>query len=629
MKLPPKMGEREVSSSRNLYRALTLFHGFVSALWRRGSTTVLQNICDSLRVCLRDTLDLKPNQIQHLLAALLRIILHFQHYGRELALASAKCLINVLNKHPERMLLFINREIKGYKTLSAIIGDDSATAASPEATSSSATEERVQAEHRSSPSIVADSKVSEHKDNDEKDGGLHVDLTLTSYCVKVLYMILCHSDEAQQKLRGNRSLIRSALHRLARCVLNNHPEDRDTELQDLKHFPYSESNANLFVDLCKLLYILDAVPALEARLSSEQEVLVHPGALLANYLVSESTRFKQLFKAIDVQSVEEISIRWQRMQSSSSINDPPSFSSSTAHSSEKASPSTDCIWNPLSGLPALELLQSILLIVLTVSPIYLELRFESVQDIQQNSFYIGKLSDCEDSALMLLLLAADQTLSPLVDWQKVPSSQALLAIQSMMLRKKCLCNSLVRILNRTLLQVKQVEPADRCAALTPILIVLSKLVSRSPAALAIVRQLIFPNPYQPSEGSAGPAVTSSEAAPKLSALSLFAANRTFKATPASSTSSGATESSLRKAQSLYIPRLGPQGGGAGQDKHAADDGDAKAASGNIDPRDCPPNSLRYELIRLMTSLDTQIKRIVAEFVFILCNNNGKCIARNV
>jgi hypothetical protein len=43
----------------------------------------------------------------------------------------------------------------------------------------------------------------------------------------------------------------------------------------------------------------------------------------------------------------------------------------------------------------------------------------------------------------------------------------------------------------------------------------------------------------------------------------------------------------------------------------------------MDPTDMPVNSLRYELIKLMLSLDSNIKRCVSEFLFTLCHEDGK------
>lgn len=432
---------------------------------------MLQNICDSIRVCLRDPLDLKTNQTQHLLTALLHIILHFGHYGHNLSLAASRCLVNVLNKHPDRIQVFLGWDIQGYNILTAVIQNDEATNALNPTMEEAESKE---SQHTSSLSYKSDSKDSSERKDDESSRGC--DLSLVSYCVRVLYMTLCQSEDAHRKLRANVLIIRSALHRLSRCVLNNHVDKIETSSPlDLSRFPFTESNANLFIDLCKLLYILDAFPALEEQAHFQNEVLVHPSSLLIDHIVSEHVRFKHLFRQAEVQSVDEISIRWdqQQRQSATSLDNAPSFTLSVGNSSgtsEKNPTGSDLVWNPLTGLPALELLQSILLIILSISPIYLQLQYRPDQDIHQNNYYVGKLADCEDCALQLLLLASDVNLCKLFDAKGSSSSQSMLAVHSMKTRRKSLANSFVRILNRTLLNLNQIEPAERCAVLTPILV---------------------------------------------------------------------------------------------------------------------------------------------------------------
>lgn len=49
-------------------------------------------------------------------------------------------------------------------------------------------------------------------------------------------------------------------------------------------------------------------------------------------------------------------------------------------------------------------------------------------------------------------------------------------------------------------------------------------------------------------------------------------------------------------------------------------------SNKMDPTDVPIGTLRYYLVKLMISLDSQLKRCVAEFLFLLCAEDGKCAA---
>jgi len=45
----------------------------------------------------------------------------------------------------------------------------------------------------------------------------------------------------------------------------------------------------------------------------------------------------------------------------------------------------------------------------------------------------------------------------------------------------------------------------------------------------------------------------------------------------------------------------------------------------MDPTDVPPGTLRCYLTKLMISLDSQLKRCVAEFLFVLCLEDGECV----
>jgi hypothetical protein len=43
----------------------------------------------------------------------------------------------------------------------------------------------------------------------------------------------------------------------------------------------------------------------------------------------------------------------------------------------------------------------------------------------------------------------------------------------------------------------------------------------------------------------------------------------------------------------------------------------------MDPEDAPPGTLRWLLLRHMTSLDAHLKRCVAELLFLLCDEDRK------
>lgn len=96
-------------------------------------------------------------------------------------------------------------------------------------------------------------------------------------------------------------------------------------------------------------------------------------------------------------------------------------------------------------------------------------------------------------------------------------------------------------------------------------------------SLQIMRRLIFPNPVTPDPAPA----------PVPEKQQLFAST---------------SQKQL----------AGPSSQGAAKDKDK-----------HMHPADCPDNSIRAALIGLMTSIETNIKRCVAEFIFLLCHENSE------
>jgi hypothetical protein len=190
-------------------------------------------------------------------------------------------------------------------------------------------------------------------------------------------------------------------------------------------------------------------------------------------------------------------------------------------------------------------------------------------------------------------------------------------LQALLQRKKFLSNTLIRILNRVLLSTKSMDLTEKCAMLTPILIVLSKLVKYDKKAQQRVKLLVFPTHYyddrdektfKDNNSRSGVSGTTMAAGPKQSALAL----------------TSTSFASVRKAQQHSYYNLPMARVTATNEEDSIRSAKATAtSSNNMDPRDCPVNTLRHELIKLMTSLDTQIKRVAAEFIFSLCDNNGE------
>ncbi|RYH20518.1 hypothetical protein EON65_23240 [archaeon] len=154
---------------------------------------------------------------------------------------------------------------------------------------------------------------------------------------------------------------------------------------------------------------------------------------------------------------------------------------------------------------------------------------------------------------------------------------------------------------------------------------MSKLISFDSKTLERVKRIIFPSPYS------GPPQNTHISAVSNISHALAAPNRTFvgklynsgKEGSADAKAAAGNNSLMKKSQSHYVSRSPNLG--SGESVKSDDDSHRSVKyTSNIDPRDCPANTLRYELVKLMTSLDTQVKRIVAEFVFTLCHNDGKC-----
>ena len=55
---------------------------------------------------------------------------------------------------------------------------------------------------------------------------------------------------------------------------------------------------------------------------------------------------------------------------------------------------------------------------------------------------------------------------------------------------------------------------------------------------------------------------------------------------------------------------------------------APSGSKGVDPRDAPRGTLRGELAHLMISLDSNVKRCAAEFLYVLCNEDGQLVVRS-
>jgi hypothetical protein len=103
-----------------------------------------------------------------------------------------------------------------------------------------------------------------------------------------------------------------------------------------------------------------------------------------------------------------------------------------------------------------------------------------------------------------------------------------------------------------------------------------------------MKRLVFPSPYPPDDDN-------HEAHQNRLVQSLSSVSKKKELSPMVTSSKGGPRTST---------------GGGGETK-------------TMDVIDAPENTLRARLIAKMTSLDTNIKRCVSEFLFFLCNENSK------
>lgn len=138
---------------------------------------ILLNVCDTVRICLREPFELAPVQIEHLLIAIVRIL--SQQISIPLSTSALRLLVNVLNKHPGRMSTFLTRKVAGLECLARIIYFDhlDETFPSPHSSNTDAKGETSQSSPRSA-------TASASADWERRVKLLH-------YCVRILYMIAC------------------------------------------------------------------------------------------------------------------------------------------------------------------------------------------------------------------------------------------------------------------------------------------------------------------------------------------------------------------------------------------------------------------------------------------------------
>jgi hypothetical protein len=114
-------------------------------------------------------------------------------------------------------------------------------------------------------------------------------------------------------------------------------------------------------------------------------------------------------------------------------------------------------------------------------------------------------------------------------------------------------------------------------------VVLHQLCANSSASRAAIKTAVLPNPWQPSSVSSS-------------------SQSSARSAPSPAQAAAVDESGADSAGTSVVPAV---------------------RSAAMDPTDAPPDSLRGRLLRHMTSLDSQLKRCVAEFLFLLCGEDGE------
>jgi hypothetical protein len=437
-------------------------------------------------------------------------------------------------------------------------------------------------------------------------------------------------------------------------------------------FPYSNDNYTLFSTICRMFYLMDVYSLLEKRVassfSSPMTVIVAKDFL--DYFASEN-QANYLKKLDEIESIDDINLVIKAAKNSSNNNNNQSNSFRSVRSlnnnensgNHEKSVSIHQVSSPSSqdtpqknsrnyeSLSALELLNFIAVVVLTIGPYDRSLYITGDHDLS-STFYSGNLTYCEECVLQLLMLSSDENIDGLFSSATVTVGSSVgfpaageknpameLIVQH---RRLFLANSLIRILTTILQKLKNLDLSEKAALLSPIIvspamsfsfsfsfssltqffsffffsfsfvlqIVSMKVIKSDERSFQIMKRLVFPNPVSSHPVTAGGDPTTT------------ATTTTTSAVKAAGTGGGGVSSSLfSSSSSMRVQTLSSSASAAhvGKDK----DHHKTNSSGNMAPADCPENSIRFALIQFMTSVETNIKRCVSEFLFLLCDQNSE------
>ncbi len=301
------------------------------------------------------------------------------------------------------------------------------------------------------------------------------------------------SKDALQRLQGHLPMIHACIYRLARCLCNNHASESSSLLADpkdvnLAHFPYDASNASVYIDTCKLLYILDVYPTLETCTTASIPN-IHPSDLLLAYLRQETSHYEMDIGEISVKLSSRLNTQRSFLGTTGPLSSALDRTRSQSVGGDSTNDSRPLSCNPVIGLSALEVLHTVLLMVLTVCPMHYHTFYTTEHDIYQNNHYLGKLAECEESSIQLLLLAQDATLYEFFHASNMDTWH-IYTLPALQVRRQYVGNSLVRICSRLLLKAKQMDSHEKCATLTPTLV---SIVEGASPYITCLRRLMHSN----------------------------------------------------------------------------------------------------------------------------------------
>lgn len=203
-------------------------------------TELIDLIFNSVRIILRAGNELSDNVLVQLMTHLFTVLrlpdkagLHYTG----LAIAAVRCLINLTYKSNNNMRIFLSREVDGLLGLTMLL-------------------ERVEVTH------------------DTNCG--HMTL-LPYYAVRLLNMLVSLCDAVRSRLLPTEllthRLIAALIAYLERCTMSEHAasggSSSSSDEEYITDFPYSEENAKLFNEICKVLFAADVHMVLSNMRSNE------------------------------------------------------------------------------------------------------------------------------------------------------------------------------------------------------------------------------------------------------------------------------------------------------------------------------------------------------------------------